>query len=165
MEVEWLYVDIDNQKLKINKNDSMDIYTWREWVKKPYWYKIKIKLETHKSGYKRYRICINRKKSSLSRFVYKAHNPEWDITDNSKNNHIDHINRNSLDNRIENLRVVTNQQNCFNRTAKGYCWNKKENKWHAAIRLNGKNKHLGCFDKEQDARQAYLKAKEVYHKM
>jgi len=165
MEVEWLYVDINNKKLRINKNDSLDIYCWRDWVKKPYWYKIKISLATQKCGYKYYSIYINKKRYGLSRIIYKAHNKDWDITDNSKNNHIDHINRDSTDNRIKNLRVVTNQQNHFNRNAKGYSWSKKENKWRAQIRINGKAKFLGYFDNDEDAHIAYLNAKEVYHKI
>ena len=31
------------------------------------------------------------------------------------------------------------------------------------IRINGKQTHLGLFDTESDARQAYLNAKEKYH--
>ena len=166
MEVEWLYVDIDNKKLRINKNDSLDIYSWREYKTKPDdWFKIKIKLETQKSGYKKYRIYINKKYHGLSRIIYKAHNKDWDIIDNGKNNFIDHINTNSLDNRIENLRVLTHQQNQFNRNAKGYYWNKKLNKWRSQIKINGKVKFLGHFDNEEDAAIAYLKAKEIYHKI
>jgi hypothetical protein len=164
MEVEWLYVDINNQKLRINKNDSMDIYTWRDSVKKPYWFKRKITLQNQPT-YKTYKIHINKKQYGLSRIIYKAHNKDWDITDNSKNNHIDHININSIDNRIENLRVVTNQQNQWNRNAKGYYWHKAKKKWHAKIKINCKDKSLGLFDKEEDAAIAYLNAKEVYHKM
>jgi len=165
MEVEWLYVDINNKKIRINKNDSMDIYSWREYKTKPDdWYKIKI--TAHISpNYKSYLLNINKKQYRLSRIIYKAHNKDWDITDNSKNNHIDHININSIDNRIENLRVLTHQQNQFNRNAKGYCWSKKNNKWQSQIKINGKQKYLGLFDKEEDAKQSYLKAKEIHHKM
>ena len=38
-------------------------------------------------------------------------------------------------------------------------------KWHAQIKLNGKSIHLGYFDKEEDAKNAYLKAKLIYHKL
>jgi hypothetical protein len=165
MEVEWLYVDIDNKKIRINKNNSLDIYTWRDWVKKPYWYKIKITIDIKKSGYKNYRFTINNNYYTLSRIIYKAHNKDWDITDISMNNFIDHINRDSLDNRIENLRVLTNQQNQFNRNAKGYSFHKRNNKWQTRIVINGKYKYLGYFDKEQDAAIAYLKAKEIHHKL
>jgi hypothetical protein len=66
---------------------------------------------------------------------------------------------------LENLRLVNNQQNQFNTTALGYCWNKQMNKWKAQIRLDGKLKHLGYFVNEEDARNAYLNAKLIYHKI
>jgi hypothetical protein len=60
--------------------------------------------------------------------------------------------------------MVTSQQNNFNRSeAKGYYWNKKNKKWKAYIFLNGKLHHLGYFVNEDDARQAYLDAKEKMH--
>ena len=164
--MEWLYLELNNKKLRINKNDSLDIYYWREYKTKPDdWYKIKITIDTKKSGYKCCRFTINKNYYGLSRIIYKAHNKDWDIKDNSNLNWIDHINRDSTDNRIENLRILTNQQNQWNTNAKGYCWDNLANKWRSQIRLNGKVKHLGYFEKEKDAKQAYLKAKEVYHKM
>ena len=79
-------------------------------------------------------------------------------------NFIDHIDGNPSNNKIENLRDVTAQQNQWNHTkAKGYCWNKSANKFCAYIKINGKMKHLGLFHTEQQARNAYLKAKETYH--
>jgi hypothetical protein len=79
---------------------------------------------------------------------------------------IDHINGVRDDNRICNLRSVTNQQNHFNRkTAKGYHWVKSKNKWRAQITVNYKKIHLGLFEKEEDALATYLEAKEKYHKI
>ena len=79
---------------------------------------------------------------------------------------VDHINGIRHDNRLENLRLVTNQQNNFNRTkALGYTWNKRSNKWSAYIKLNGKQIPLGYYNNEEDARNAYLTAKRVYHKI
>jgi len=163
--MEWLYVDINNKKIRVNKNDSLDIYSWRDWAKKPFWFKIKPSLNFSKKGYKKYTIYINKKSYLLSRIIYKVYNKDWNIYDNSKSNFIDHINTNSIDNRIENLRIVTNQQNCFNRNAKGYCWMERLKKYQSQICIDGKIKYLGLFDKEEDAHIAYLKAKEIYHKM
>ena len=81
-------------------------------------------------------------------------------------NEIDHINGVRTDNRISNLRVVTRQQNQWNRkTAKGYSWFKALNKWRADICINSKLIYLGLFNTEQEARNAYLAAKEIYHKI
>jgi hypothetical protein len=77
---------------------------------------------------------------------------------------IDHINRNKLDNRIENLREVTKHQNNFNRNnTKGYSWCKIKNKYKARIKINNKLLWLGSFDNETDAHNAYLNAKSIYH--
>ena len=116
----------------------------------------------NKLGY--IRIGINGKKYQLHRLIYKYHNEDWDIT-YSHSNQIDHININPLDNRIENLRVVNNSQNSRNRNKKkncssqykGVCWDKQKNKWKANIAIDGKSKHLGQFDTEEEAAEAYKK--------
>jgi len=74
---------------------------------------------------------------------------------------LDHINRDKTDNRISNLRNVSNQENMFNTNAKGYT--KRKNKWIAQIKLDYKNIYLGSYNTEEEARQAYLLAKEKYH--
>jgi hypothetical protein len=76
---------------------------------------------------------------------------------------IDHIDHNRSNNCISNLRPATSQQNSFNKNAKGYSWKKNKKKWEASIKLDGKSIYLGCFDKEEDARIAYLEAKKIYH--
>jgi hypothetical protein len=77
---------------------------------------------------------------------------------------IDHMDGDTTNNRIDNLRMVNHQENQFNRpTAKGYCWNKERQKYSAQIFLDGKNKYLGLFDKEEDAIKARADAKEIYH--
>jgi hypothetical protein len=80
------------------------------------------------------------------------------------NNSIDHIDGNRSNNKIDNLRDVTTQQNQWNRTtAKGYHWDKSINKFKTQIRINGRKTTIGYFHTEQEARNAYLKAKETYH--
>jgi hypothetical protein len=79
---------------------------------------------------------------------------------------VDHINGVRHDNRLENLRLVNNQQNHFNQTkALGYCWNKQLKKWQAKIKLDGRDIHLGLFVNEEDARKSYLDAKLKYHQI
>ena len=76
---------------------------------------------------------------------------------------LDHINRNRSDNRISNLRKSNTQKNAFNKNVKGYSWCKKSKKWKSQIKLNSKQIHLGSFNTEEEAKQAYLLAKEKYH--
>lgn len=92
-----------------------------------------------------------------------GHQFAWYVTNNEIVECLDHINKDKSDNRICNLRSITNQENQFNQKAKGYSFNKRINKYFAQIHLNYKNIHLGYFDDENDARQAYLDAKEIYH--
>ena len=76
---------------------------------------------------------------------------------------VDHKDNNKLNNHINNLRVVTQQQNLFNiSSTKGYYWSKNVNKYIAIINLN-KSVHLGLFSTKEEAREAYLKAKLIYH--
>lgn len=80
----------------------------------------------------------------------------------------DHINRNRLDNRKDNLRISNKQQNGFNRDKnknnisgfKGVTWHHKNKKWIAQIMINGINKYLGSYQKIEDA----IKARNTYDK-
>ena len=75
----------------------------------------------------------------------------------------DHTNHNTLDNRHSNIRIVTPSQNRQNNRGKGYSWRKATKKYRAYITVNGVQKHLGCFDTPEEARDAYLDAKHTYH--
>ena len=86
--------------------------------------------------------------------------------------YVDHINGIRDDNRIENLREATNQQNNFNSGSKegsssqykGVSWHKRGKKWVARYSLNGKQTHLGLFETEIEAYKAYSEATKKYHK-
>jgi hypothetical protein len=100
------------------------------------------------------------------RKAYKVHKlvAQAFLENYSDDLNVDHINGDIQNNHISNLRMVTHQQNHFNRTtAKGYCWDKKSKKWKAQIKVNYKAKHLGFFNTEAEARYAYLEAKKIYH--
>ena len=78
---------------------------------------------------------------------------------------LDHINGIKDDNRLCNLREVTHQENMWNITkAKGYYWNKLENKWKSQIKIDNKVIGLGTFNNEEEAKKAYLDAKEKYRR-
>lgn len=83
---------------------------------------------------------------------------------------VDHINGNGLDNRKENLRVVTHAENLMNSKSrggtskfKGVYWNVRDNIWVARITKNYKGIHIGYFKTEIEAAMAYdQKAKELF---
>jgi len=76
---------------------------------------------------------------------------------------VDHINRKRCDNRICNLRSANPIINSQNRYVIGITKPKQTKKWSAAITVNYKRKHLGYFDTPEQAHQAYLAAKKIYH--
>lgn len=87
------------------------------------------------------------------------------------NKEIDHINGNGIDNRKENLRIVTHRQNLMNakkRTDntsgfKGVSYSKYHKKFRAYIKSNNKQIFLGYFNTPQEAHLAYIiKAKELF---
>ncbi len=79
---------------------------------------------------------------------------------------VDHENRCGLDNRRRNMRVCTNKLNQGNvvkkagksSVYKGVCWVKRHSNWQASIRHNGRLVHLGKFDTEKEASEAYNNA-------
>ena len=81
---------------------------------------------------------------------------------------MDHKHVNPLNNHYTNLRWVTARQNCQNLTKNrigettskyvGVSWKKRERKFFAQIRLDGKNKGLGQFNVAEDAARAYDQA-------
>lgn len=118
-------------------------------------------------------ICKDIKWSTdINRYVFntkvgRLHRYLLGITDDDIA--IDHINRNPLDNRRDNLRICTKQQNYCNRkspkdNSTGYRGiSKKGNKYQAMITYKCKKIYIGLFDTAEEAHIAYLnKAKELH---
>lgn len=94
---------------------------------------------------------------------YYAHRIVWLLTHGRwPVEEIDHINGDRTDNRLVNLRDVShrgNQQNSpIHREGKppGTC--KQGGRWRARIQIDGKRRHLGMFDTEEEAHAAYMRA-------
>lgn len=77
---------------------------------------------------------------------------------------IDHINGDKADNRISNLRDVTQNENLKNRRNKGVgvSWEKNIGKWRASITRNGKTNTLGFYETKDEAVSARMKAERFY---
>ena len=84
--------------------------------------------------------------------------------------YLDHIDGNRANNKIENLRPATLNENARNSKKpshntsgyKGVCWDKNRNKWMAYITINNKFKSLGRFNEIEDAHLAYTNAAKQY---
>lgn len=84
---------------------------------------------------------------------------------------VDHINRNPLDNRKENLRICEQKYNVLNKRIPtnntsgiaGVSWNKEKSKWEVYVAINKKRIRLGCYSDLNDAKYIrYKKELEVF---
>jgi hypothetical protein len=119
---------------------------------------------SHNAGY--WSVRYNNRAFLAHRLVWLLNNKAW------PDGHIDHINGDRTDTRIENLRdakkkQADNNQNkrvSFNKTGyAGVSRPKQTTKYRAEITLNKRKIHLGYYDSAEEAHNAYLKAKAEYH--
>jgi len=83
---------------------------------------------------------------------------------------VDHIDHNRGNNKWSNLRPATHSENSRNLSLSsrntsniiGVYWYKGYQKWRAAIKINGKFKHIGYFSKKTDATKARKQAEIKY---
>lgn len=83
----------------------------------------------------------------------------------------DHINRDKMDNRRENLRLLDRRGNAINRGPnknnaigiKNVSWNSRIGKYQVCLSINGKHKHIGYYESIKDAAQAAQEAQTKYH--
>jgi hypothetical protein len=104
--------------------------------------------------------------------LYKAHRLAWlYMTGEWPADELDHINRVRGDNRFENLRECTTAENMQNKNlyisntsgCAGVTWHKRIQKWQARIGAYAKRRHLGYWDSQAQAAEAYAAAKRVLH--
>jgi len=108
-------------------------------------------------GYRR--IVIKGKLYQAHRLIYQMFNKQWDITDTSRDNSIDHRDNDPLNNSIDNLRVATSSQNKANSGeyknntsgTTGVYWDKESGKWRVQISVNKKYHSGGYFVNKEDA--------------
>lgn len=145
-----VYIELSQEKKAV-----IDVKDW-EKLKKYTWY---VTRSGKKGNYRWYASAwIKGKTIRLHRLLFNI----------IGNKEVDHKNGDTLDNRRENVRVCTRQENCQNRKKlnklcssvyKGVTWNKRLKKWYAQIRAPDKDRQhsLGYFNSEVDAAKAYNK--------
>ena len=72
---------------------------------------------------------------------------------------VDHINKDRLDNRIENLRLATHQENQRNTKGLGVSWSKQKQKWRSYIMVDYKQISGGLHESYEAALEATARLK------
>jgi len=151
----WKHINIDGTNLVCYPNGDI----WRQNIKTKKWTKLAFKIKSY------WQIRINGKGYLVNRLIANA----FLGLDLKSKLVVDHINHNIHNNSIENLRIVTQQQNGFNRNAKGYCkisYTKVDGTesiyWGIQLRINGKTITKRA-KTEEEARLGYLELKTIHH--
>jgi len=150
-------IELFNNKLKVFEDGKVLVLGKFEPHKDEYYEK---KCSINKGGYKNLHLYHKSKYKSykIHRIIAFAY---LGLDIENPKQVIDHINRDRLDNCVSNLRLVSNQENQWNRNPKGY--HKIGNKYVAQIHLNYKNIYLGTYETRELAHNAYLIGKQIYH--
>ncbi len=110
------------------------------------------------------RIFIDYKEYRAHRLAYLY------MTGKMPQSAVDHINQDKSDNRWDNLRIVDHQKNARNLPrytnnksgSTGVYFHKRDKQWIAFIHVNGKKIHLGCFENQNDAKNARIAANDQF---
>ncbi len=109
------------------------------------------------------RLQIYGRTYGAHQIVFAIYNGRWPSAQ------IDHIDRNKLNNQIENLREATNAENSRNRTNartlkyRGVSLHKGDGLYHARIMVDGHALFLGRFHDSMIAAHEYNKAAIIHH--
>ena len=151
--------DTHNRKLSVS--DSGEV--WRESYTNRYGRKMKRKKLNQSittTGY--YRVSGKSEKDRLvHRLIARAFLDDWD-----EGLEVDHINGDKLDNRVENLRMVSKSGQARGYQAlrggssayRGVSFNSEKKKWEAYVTAKGKRIKCGYFKDEINAAKARDKA-------
>ena len=110
------------------------------------------------------------KTGHIFNIIYRSQRVIWAMETGTWPNEIDHIDHDRTNNRFENLRAATRQENTRNKSLGvantsgiiGVHWDKRRQKWRATIGIDWKHKHLGWFTNKAEA-AVVRKAAEIKH--
>jgi hypothetical protein len=120
-----------------------------------------LKLTVGKAGYKIVALCKD--KNSIKKTIHQL--VAISFLGHIPSGHklvIDHIDNDKLNNRVDNLHIVTQRFNSskndkiYSSKYRGVRWHKVAKKWVVQIYINGKNEHLGTFTDELEASEVYI---------
>ena len=135
-------------------------------IRGKYWRVVENKDNSH--GYNRVNLTSSKKvqRHRLIAFCFlglKSVNFEGDFTNDEM---VDHIDKNTLNNAVNNLQIVNNAQNQWKSNKKYNLQGDSRNltkRFRIKISVNGESIDLGYFSTAEEAREAHLQAKAKYH--
>lgn len=158
--------DPDYLRQRLTLDPDTGRLTWRENpLAKNCWNARWVGREAFTASFKGYRTGrIDGKQYLAHRMVWALHHGVWPT------GQIDHINGDRGDNRVTNLRVVSNTQNARNATLSksnksgvtGVWWDARRNYWCAEIKVNRRKIHLGYFSTLEEAATVRKQAEARY---
>lgn len=152
------YIELTQNKRAIVDDDDYEYVNQFKWC-----------VYKSSSG-KYYASRNNSRKSKEGKYLIKMHRYILRLHKRD-GHHVDHENGNTLDNQKSNLRIVTNQQNSFNRKEqsnnksgyKGVYKHSQYDKWVAQIKIGDKRYHIGVFDTPELAALSYNEYAQEHH--
>ncbi len=154
-------IKLTQNRVALVDNDDFD------WLSQWNWHYLRKK--TEKTGYARRSV---RQNSQLTAFRMHTEIMRYHGKLQKSRSEVDHINGCGLDNRKENLRVSTRQENGSNRKKHtnnfsgypGVSWNSRDKKWQVHIYINKKQTHLGYYENLKDAIATRQQAEIKYYR-
>lgn len=142
-----------NPKDLIDYNPETGIFTWK--IRKSMKTRVGSRAGSETAnGYRQ--IMIDGKNYLEHRLAWYLVKGYWPIE-------VDHIDHNTFNNKFDNLRECTRQENARYRNGNGIHQDRRTGRWIAQITVSGKGRHLGSFStKEKAAEARATAAKEVY---
>jgi hypothetical protein len=140
-------VSTEGEVRSLNYNRTGKVKTMRPRMLKEY---LVVKFSI-KSKYKVFRV------HQLVAMAFLGHVP------NGNGLEVDHIDNNKLNNRLENLQILTTRANITKSAAQkrdlptGVTYDKARNMFRARIAINGKQKFLGRYKTAEEASEVYQK--------
>jgi hypothetical protein len=152
--------------VNLSKEYLQELFDYKDG--KLYWKKARshcIKVGQEAGCGKKYKVV------NLDKKIHNVHVVIWAWHYGPPNGLVDHINRNSLDNRIENLRLATFSQNGFNRPKqanntsgiKNVSWHKRDKSWKVSIKVMKKEVFYKLFKDIELAELVAQEARAKYH--
>lgn len=120
---------------------------------------------------KKYTWCLSGNGYAMTRSCAQGISMQRLLTNAKTGDIVDHIDRNPLNNTLDNLRICTKRENAINTKTRsdnsvgyrGVSQVKTTGRYRAYICINGKQKHLGMYESPEEAAAQYEKAaKKLY---